>query len=46
MLTLSLLRQMTLKENMASVIADTDDMKAQNTLLMHESEVKNYYSYA
>ena len=32
MLTFSLLRQMTLKANMASVIAGTDDMEAQNTL--------------
>ena len=38
MLTFSSLRQMTLKANMASVIADTDDMEAQNTLLMHESK--------
>ena len=37
-LTLLSLRQMTLKANMASVIADTDDMEAQNTLLMHESK--------
>ena len=27
---------MTLKANMASVIVGTDDMKAQNTLWMHE----------
>ena len=29
---------MTLKANMASVIAGTDDMEAQNTLWMHESK--------
>ena len=38
MLTFSSLRQMTLKANMASVIVDTDDMEAQNTLLMHKSK--------
>ena len=38
MLTFSSLRQMTLKANMTSVIAVTDDMEAQNTLLMHESK--------
>ena len=38
MLTFSSLRQITLKANMASVIADTDDMEAQNTLLTHESK--------
>ena len=38
MLTFSSLRQMTLIANMASVIAGTDDMEAQNTLCMHESK--------
>ena len=36
MLTLSSLRQMTLKANMASLITDTDDMKGQCTLWVYE----------
>ena len=38
MLKFSSLRQTTLKANMTSVITDTDDMEAQNTLWMHESK--------